>query len=117
MACCGNGRRRASPFWWWRSCLLRRSSQLDRVAVLAILREPLSKRFAGASVFDLNKRLSKGSCEMARREILDRIQKYVDPFRIPKGKAFRLKGFDPGDTCGLQLGKGEAAELLARGTQ
>jgi PPK2 family polyphosphate:nucleotide phosphotransferase len=54
---------------------------------------------------------------MARREILDRIQKYVDPFRIPKGKAFRLKGFDPGDTCGLQLGKGEAAELLARGTQ
>jgi PPK2 family polyphosphate:nucleotide phosphotransferase len=54
---------------------------------------------------------------MARREILDRIQKYVDPFRIPKGKAFRLKSFDPGDTCGLQLGKGEAAELLARGTQ
>jgi PPK2 family polyphosphate:nucleotide phosphotransferase len=54
---------------------------------------------------------------MARREILDRIQKYVDPFRIPKGKAFCLKSFDPGDTCGLQLGKGEAAELLARGTQ
>ena len=54
---------------------------------------------------------------MARREILDRIQKYIDPFRITKGKGFRLKNFDPGDTCGLQLGKGEAAELLARGTQ
>ena len=27
---------------------------------------------------------------MARREILDRIQKYVDPFRITKGKGFRL---------------------------
>jgi PPK2 family polyphosphate:nucleotide phosphotransferase len=54
---------------------------------------------------------------MARREILDRIQKYVDPFRITKGKGFRLKNFDPADTCGLQLGKGEAAELLARGTE
>ena len=54
---------------------------------------------------------------MARREILDRIQKYVDPFRITKGKGFRLKDFDPGDTCGLQLGKGEAAELLASGTE
>ena len=54
---------------------------------------------------------------MARREILDRIQKYIDPFRITKGKGFRLKNFDPGDTCGLQLDKGEAAELLARGTE
>ena len=51
---------------------------------------------------------------MARREILDRIQRYVDPFRISTGKGFRLKKFDPGDTCGLQLGKGEAADLLAR---
>src|SRR5260370_3445037 len=54
---------------------------------------------------------------MARREILDRIQKYVDPFRITEGKGFRLKSVDPGDTCGLQLGKGEAAELLASGMQ
>ena len=54
---------------------------------------------------------------MARREILDRIQKYVDPFRVTKGKGFRLKSIDPADTCGLQLGKGEAADLLARGTQ
>src|SRR5262249_61883281 len=54
---------------------------------------------------------------MARREILDRIQKYVDPFRVAKGKRFRLNSVDPADTCGLQLGKGEAAELLARGTQ
>jgi polyphosphate kinase 2 (PPK2 family) len=54
---------------------------------------------------------------MARREILDRIQKYIDPFRITKGKGFRLKNFDPGDTCGLQVDKGEAAELLARGTE
>jgi hypothetical protein len=54
---------------------------------------------------------------MPRREILDRIQKYVDPFRVTKGKRFRLNSIDPGDTCDLQLGKGAAADLLARGTQ
>jgi len=54
---------------------------------------------------------------VARREILDRIQKYVDPFRITKAKGFRLKDFDPGDTRGLTLDKGEAAELLQRGTE
>jgi PPK2 family polyphosphate:nucleotide phosphotransferase len=52
---------------------------------------------------------------MPRKEILDRIQKYVHPFRITKGKGFRLKDFDPGDTRGLKLDKGEAAELLQRG--
>jgi len=54
---------------------------------------------------------------MARKEILDRIEKYVRPFRITKGKGFRLKDFDPGDTCGLKLDKGEARELLQRGTE
>ena len=54
---------------------------------------------------------------MARKEILDRIQKYVHPFRITKGKGFRLKDFDPSDTRGLKLDKGEAAELLQRGTE
>jgi PPK2 family polyphosphate:nucleotide phosphotransferase len=53
---------------------------------------------------------------MPRKEILDRIRKYVHPFRITKGKGFRLKDFDPGETCGLTLDKGEAAELLQRGT-
>jgi PPK2 family polyphosphate:nucleotide phosphotransferase len=54
---------------------------------------------------------------VARQEILDRIEKYVDPFRITKPKGFRLKDFDPGDTRGLKLDKGEAAELLQRGTE
>jgi len=54
---------------------------------------------------------------VARQEILDRIQKYVDPFRITKAKGFRLKDFDPGDTRGLKLDKGEAAELLQCGTE
>src|SRR5215813_13611301 len=54
---------------------------------------------------------------MPRKEILDRTQKYIQPFRITKGKGFRLKNFDPGDTLGLKLDKGEASELLQQGTQ
>ena len=54
---------------------------------------------------------------MARREILDRIEQYIAPFRITKGKGFRLADFDPGDTCGLKLDKGQASELLQRGTE
>jgi hypothetical protein len=54
---------------------------------------------------------------VARQEILDRIRKYVDPYRVTKGKGFRLKDIDPVDTCGLKLEKSEAAELLARGTE
>jgi len=53
---------------------------------------------------------------MARQEILDRVRKYVEPFRITKGKAFRLNNFDPRDTSGLKLDKGEASELLALGS-
>ncbi len=54
---------------------------------------------------------------MPKEEILERIEKYVDPFRVTKGKSFRLKDFDPDDTCGLELDKGDAADLLARGTK
>ena len=53
---------------------------------------------------------------MAKEKIFDQLERLVDPFRITKGKGFRLKDFDPGDTCGLQMDKGEAAELLQRGT-
>jgi len=52
-----------------------------------------------------------------RKEILDRTQKYTRPFRITKGEGFQLKNYDPGDTCGLELEKGEASELLQEGTQ
>jgi PPK2 family polyphosphate:nucleotide phosphotransferase len=54
---------------------------------------------------------------MARQEILDRIHKYVEPFHITKGKRFRLKDIDPGETCGLDMAKSEAADLLQRGTE
>ena len=37
---------------------------------------------------------------MRRRDILDRIEKYVQPYRITKGENFRLADFDPGDTRG-----------------
>jgi hypothetical protein len=45
---------------------------------------------------------------MPRKDIVDRIEKYVRPFRITKGKNLRLKDFAPDDTCGLKLDKGEA---------
>src|SRR3974390_1129159 len=54
---------------------------------------------------------------MPRKEILDQIEKYVDPLRITSGKGLQLKDFDPGDTRGLTMDKGEAAELLQRSTQ
>ena len=54
---------------------------------------------------------------MSRKEILDRTQKYVHPFRITKGKGFQLKKYDPGYTCGLKLGKSEASELLQQGIE
>jgi PPK2 family polyphosphate:nucleotide phosphotransferase len=53
---------------------------------------------------------------MPRKEIIDRIEKYVQPCRIRKGDGFNLRDFDPGDTCGLELDKGEARDLLQSGT-
>ena len=54
---------------------------------------------------------------MPREDILNAIRKYTDAFRVEKGKGFRLKDFDPGDTLGLKLDKQEAAELLQRGSE
>jgi PPK2 family polyphosphate:nucleotide phosphotransferase len=53
-----------------------------------------------------------------RREILKKIQKLVDPYRITKGKGFRLKDIDPGDTGGFGSDqKPRAKEMLAQGIQ
>jgi PPK2 family polyphosphate:nucleotide phosphotransferase len=54
---------------------------------------------------------------MPRKEIIDRIEKYVHPFCITKGDGFKLAKFDPDDTRDLRLDKGEASELLQRGTE
>jgi PPK2 family polyphosphate:nucleotide phosphotransferase len=54
---------------------------------------------------------------LPRKEIVKRIQNYVRPFRVTSGKGFDLKEFDPDDTRGLKMEKGEAAELLQRGSE
>ena len=52
---------------------------------------------------------------MPKNEVLDHIRKLVHPFRVTEGDGFRLKDFDPANTGGLTLDKGEAAELLEHG--
>jgi PPK2 family polyphosphate:nucleotide phosphotransferase len=54
---------------------------------------------------------------MPRDDLLNAMRKYTDPFRVTKGKDFRLKDFDPGDTLGLKMDKEEAAQLLQRGSE
>jgi PPK2 family polyphosphate:nucleotide phosphotransferase len=54
---------------------------------------------------------------MPRQAIIDAMRKYTDPFRITKGKDFRLKDYDPADTLGLKMEKSEAAQLLQRGSE
>ena len=51
---------------------------------------------------------------MPRKEIIDAMRKHTHPFRVTKGKDFRLKDYDPGDTLGLKMDKDEAAQLLER---
>ncbi|MBE0568807.1 MAG: polyphosphate kinase 2 family protein [Deltaproteobacteria bacterium] len=54
--------------------------------------------------------------EGKRTEFLKDIEELVDPYRVVRGKKFRLKHFDPGDTAGLSSDrKPMARELLARG--
>jgi len=52
---------------------------------------------------------------MPRQEILERVRKYTEPFRVTRGEAFRLKDYDPGFTCSLS--RGEASDLLRQGTE
>ena len=51
---------------------------------------------------------------MLKQEILDRLRKLVDPLRITIGKGFHLKDFDPGETGGLMLDKGELGQHCCR---
>jgi PPK2 family polyphosphate:nucleotide phosphotransferase len=45
-----------------------------------------------------------------------KIDKLIEPYRIERGKGFRLKDISPGDTRGLDIDKDEARALLAEGT-
>ncbi len=47
--------------------------------------------------------------------VTKRTEKMLGRYRVPTGKAFRLKDFDPGDTAGLSLEKDHAADLLQQG--
>jgi PPK2 family polyphosphate:nucleotide phosphotransferase len=51
---------------------------------------------------------------MPRKEILERVRKYVEPYRITDGARFALKDYDPGDTCGLK-DRREAVHMLRQG--
>jgi len=53
-----------------------------------------------------------------KREMRKQIGKLVDPYRVTRGKKFRLKDFDPGDTGGLGSDqKPVARALLEKGIQ
>jgi PPK2 family polyphosphate:nucleotide phosphotransferase len=53
-----------------------------------------------------------------KKELLARIEKFIDPYRVTRGKGFRLKDFDPSDTQGIQSErKPEAKGLLEMGVQ
>jgi PPK2 family polyphosphate:nucleotide phosphotransferase len=53
-----------------------------------------------------------------RKEIIDRVRDFIEPYRIDRGKGFRLKDFDAGDTGGLgSEQKPQAKELLAQGVK
>src|SRR5262245_53909506 len=55
---------------------------------------------------------------MKIKEILKQARKIAEPFRISKGKNFRLKDVDPGDTLWLkQADKPKAKEALAMGIE
>ena len=53
---------------------------------------------------------------MPGKDISRAVRKFVEPYRIIRGKDFRLKEYDPADTGGLGTeSKPQAKELLARG--
>ena len=52
------------------------------------------------------------------KEIFSAVRDFVEPYRIVRGKGFRLKDFDPADTGSLSSeAKPQAKELLARGVK
>jgi len=53
-----------------------------------------------------------------QRKVIAAVRRFVAPYRVDKGKNFRLNDFDPEDTGALDSeSKPEAKELLARGVQ
>ena len=53
---------------------------------------------------------------MPSKDIVSAVRQYVEPYKVVRGKGFRLRNFDPKDTGGLgSEAKPQAKELLARG--
>ncbi len=53
-----------------------------------------------------------------KKEIINKIGRFVEPYRVVRGKKFRLGDFDPGDTGGLGSDrKPLAGELLVQGVR
>jgi len=53
-----------------------------------------------------------------KKEMLARIEKFIAPYRVTRGRGFRLKDFDPADTQDIQSEqKPEAKALLELGVQ
>ena len=48
---------------------------------------------------------------------MSRVADVLEPYRISKGRKFRLKDHDPGDTAGLKEEKKKARDLLAHGVE
>ena len=46
-----------------------------------------------------------------------KLAKLVNPFKVEKGRHFRLKQVDPADTLGLSLDRDSAADLLKEGVE
>ena len=55
---------------------------------------------------------------MKTKEIIERSQKFITPYRVTNGKKFRLKDFDPSDTGeATSEDKQRAKELLEMGVE
>src|SRR6266853_1208973 len=55
---------------------------------------------------------------MNAKEILKKVRQFAEPFRFDKGRHFRLKDVDPGDTLGYgDEAKPRAKEALATGIE
>ena len=55
---------------------------------------------------------------MLDKATIKRIEDFIAPYRVTRGKGFRLKDIDPGDTRGIgSEQKEEAKDLLARGVE
>lgn len=53
-----------------------------------------------------------------KKSQFQRIDRFISPYRVTRGKGFRLKDVDPGDTAQLKSeDKAEAKEMLARGVE